>query len=66
MAEQGGVTVNRSVEIRAVRRGDIVTVFRWQSHGEPIVGHRNDTIALKAAIDRRAQLFAQLDRENAA
>jgi len=60
------VTVDRAIELRALRRGDLVTVMRWQTHGVSIAGHRNETLALRAALDRRAALFAALDRENGA
>jgi hypothetical protein len=62
----GVVTVDRAIELRALRRGDLVTVMRWQSRGVGISGHRNETLALRVALDRRAAVFAALDRENEA
>ena len=58
------MTVDRSVEIRALRRGDLVTIYRWQTHGVGMSGHRNETLAARARVDREAVVAAQLDRAN--
>lgn len=56
--------MDRAIEIRAVRRGDLVTVMRTQSHGQTISSHRNETLTARVRIDREAALAARLDEDN--
>lgn len=66
MASGVVIMVDRAIEIRAIRRGELVTVTRSQSHGQTISGHRNETLTLQVCVARNALAFAELDRENAA